>query len=257
MFQRKKENFTYLLIGVLAIIAVGLAVIFFNKEKLKDNFQDQGSGKPSEEEGLIKDNKEALEKAKNGEEGVLRKIDETDHIIGGLGAPVELIIYSDFQCPFCADFSKTVKRVINEFGDKIVVAYRHFPLTAIHDNALAAAIASECAAEQGKFWEMHDQLFYDNEADRMSAVQFKDDAKELKLNQVKFNKCLDTEKYKDKVMSQMLEGRNAGVTGTPGSFLNGQPLPGAYPFEDFTDSGGYARKGMKSLIEKALSNLSK
>lgn len=257
MFQRKKENFTYLLIGVLAIIAAGLAVIFFNKEKLKDNFQNQESVKPSEEEELVKDNKKALERAKNEEEGVLRKIDETDHIIGNLGAPVELIIYSDFQCPFCADFAATVKMAINAFGGKIVVAYRHFPLTAIHDNALAAAIASECAAEQGKFWEMYDKLFSDNEAGRMSATQFKDDAKELKLNQVKFNKCLDTEKYKDKVMSEMLEGRNAGVTGTPGSFLNGQPLPGAYQYEDFKDSGGFERKGMKSLIERALSNLNK
>jgi protein-disulfide isomerase len=260
IFKQKKDNYKSLLIGIIVIITIGLAVVAVSnliKENGGKNIIVQKEKTNSEESELLDKNKEALEKAKNGEEGVLRKIDETDHIVGKLEAPVELIIYSDFECPFCADFAKTVKRAINEFGDKIVVAYRHFPLTAIHDNALAAAIASECAAEQGKFWEMHDKLFYDNETGRMSATQFKADAQELKLNQVKFNKCLDTEKYKDKVMSEILEGRNAGVTGTPGSFLNGQPLPGAYQYEDFTDSGGYARKGMKSLIERALSNLNK
>ena len=257
MFKKKKLKslIPSFLFVVIIVIAVGLLTLFvFNINKGGKKSADKKVKTESEEQKLLNENKQAWEKAKNGEEGVLRKIDEADHIIGKLDAPAQLIIYSDFQCPFCADFAKTVQGAINEFSDKIVVAYRHFPLTAIHDNALAAAIASECAAEQGKFWEMHDKLFYDTETGRMSSTQFKADAKELKLNQVKFNKCLDTEKYKDKVMSQMLEGRNAGVTGTPGSFLNGQPLPGAYQYEDFTDSGGYARKGMKSLIERALNN---
>ncbi len=260
VFQRKKTKSlipTFLVI-VLFVLVVGLLTLFiFNAAKDNEKTVEKKEAAESEVQKLLRENKKALERTKNETSGALRKIDEADHIIGKLDAPVELIIYSDFDCPFCADYAKTVKRVIDEFGDKIVVAYRHFPLTAIHDNALAAAIASECAAEQGKFWEMHDKLFSGNEAGRMSAAQFKNNAKELNLNQVKFNKCLDTEKYKDEVMSQMLEGRNAGVTGTPGSFLNGQPLPGAYPFEDFTDSGGYQRKGMKSLIERALNNLNK
>lgn len=79
--------------------------------------------------------------------------------LGKVGSPITLIEYSDFQCPFCARSEPTVKQVLSEYGDKVLFAYKHFPLTQIHPHAQAAAEASECAKDQGKFWEFHEKLF--------------------------------------------------------------------------------------------------
>lgn len=189
----------------------------------------------------------------NGAESKLRPIDSTDHIIGDLGAPVQMIIYSDFECPYCAQFANTVKTINQEFGNKVAIAFRHYPLAG-HKQAAEAAEASECAAEQGKFWGMYDKLFTDNTAGKMSKEQFEQDAVDLGLNKDQFNQCLDSGKYADKVKTLKEEGDEAGVTGTPTSFINGNIYPGAYPFEDFTASDGAQEKGMKSIIIKLLNN---
>lgn len=181
----------------------------------------------------------------------LSPISDKDHVLGKLDAPVQMIIYSDFECPYCARFVDTIKKIEKEFNDKVVIAFRHFPL-AFHKQAIPAAIASECAAEQGKFWEMHDKLFEDSENKKFNVDEFKNDAKELGLDQAKFNQCLDTSKYKDKVLSQMLGGKNAGITGTPTSFVNGEFVIGATPFEDYEDSEGMQREGLKKIIERKL-----
>ena len=181
----------------------------------------------------------------------VRPIDSSDHVFGQLNAPVKIIIYSDFECPYCADFSQAIKQTEQAFGDKVAVAFRHYPLAG-HPEAETAAEASECAAEQGKFWGMHDKLFADNMAGRMSPEQFKADAVDLSLDAEKFNQCLDSGKYKAKVAEQLAEGKRVGVTGTPTFFLNGLIYPGAYPFEDFPGQGGKMEKGLKSLINELL-----
>lgn len=181
----------------------------------------------------------------------VRLVDQTDYVRGDLKASVQIIIYSDFECPFCAKFAQTIKKVEENFKDKVVMAFRHYPLPS-HPEAEKAAEAAECAAEQGKFWEMHDKLFADNTAGRMSPEQFKIDAADLGLNQEQFNGCLDGEKYKDKVEGQIIEGAKAGVTGTPTFFINGNIYPGAYQFEDFTAPDGQPEKGMKSIISEWL-----
>jgi protein-disulfide isomerase len=181
----------------------------------------------------------------------VRPIDSTDHVWGDLKAPVQMIVYSDFECPFCAKFAQTVKVIEENFKDKVAITFRHYP-SAGHLEAETAAEVSECAAEQGKFWEMHDKLFADNVAGRMGLEQFKQDATDLGLNQNQFNQCLDNGQYAAKVSTQKAEGKKAGVTGTPTSFINGNIYPGAYPFEDFTAPDGRPEKGMKSIISELL-----
>ena len=183
--------------------------------------------------------------------GAVRPIDAADHLKGELNAPVQMTVYSDFQCPFCAQFTATMKKLEGYFRSQIVIAFRHYPLPG-HAAAGKAAEASECAAEQGQFWPMHDKLFADNVAKRMSVEQFKADAAELGLNTERFNQCLDGGQYAAKVAEQKAEGDAAGVTGTPTSFINGNIYPGAYPFEDFTASDGRPEKGMKSIISELL-----
>jgi protein-disulfide isomerase len=174
-------------------------------------------------------------------------VNNDDHVWGNSQAPVTMIVYSDFECPFCSKFAETMKQVEENFKDKVTITFRHYPLPG-HPDAEKAAEASECAAEQEKFWEMHDKLFADNVGGRMSVEQFKKDAVDLGLNQEQFNQCLDSGKYKDKIAAQKAEGNKAGVTGTPTFFVNGNIYPGAYPFEDFTSPDGRQNQGLKSII---------
>ncbi|MFH0892325.1 MAG: thioredoxin domain-containing protein [Candidatus Falkowbacteria bacterium] len=252
--DQKKENRKFIAAVVILILlmAVLYAALVLNGRQAAPSSQLPDVPAIPDDAAIITEaNRQAIKDAERAEFFKIRPIDSTDHIQGEEGAPVEIIVYSDFECEFCANFSDTLKKAEEEYGEKLVVAYRHYPLR-LNPNSEAAAIASECAAEQGKFWEMHDKLFMDNKNNNMGPDQFKQDAAAIQLDRVKFNQCLDMEKYKDKIWAQFAEGKDAGVAGTPNSFINGEPVPGDVPFEDFTDSAGVGRKGMKSIIERHL-----
>lgn len=199
--------------------------------------------------GFILMAKEGKAPQNNGQTVV--PINEVDHVWGDVKAPVQIIVYSDFECPFCVRFAQTMKQIEENFKDNVAITFRHYPLFG-HPDAKSAAEASECAGEQGKFWEMHDKLFVDNTAGRMSVEQFKQDAVDLGINTEQFNQCLDSNKYKDKIAEQKNQGDKAGATGSPTIFVNGNIYPGAYPFEDFTSPDGRQNKGMKSIIGELL-----
>ncbi len=167
------------------------------------------------------------------------KLNSTDHVLGSSKAKVTIVEFSDFQCPFCGQFHPTLKRVLSEYKDRIRLVYRHFPLDSIHQEARPAANASECAAEQGKFWEYHDKLF-ENQA-KLSASYYPQLATELKLNTGKFNDCLSKKKYESKIDADYQSGIDAGVRGTPHSLVNGAAVSGAVPYEQ-----------LKSIIDQQL-----
>lgn len=150
------------------------------------------------------------------------------HIRGNKNAAVKLVEYSDFQCPFCGQFYPTMKRLLAEYGDKVSLQYKHFPLS-FHPNALPAAEASECAAEQGKFWEFHD-LDFSNQAELSPAI-LPTWARSLGLNMTQFNTCFASGKYKAKIQAEYAEGAAHSVQGTPTTFINGTLLSGAVPYE--------------------------
>ncbi|MEA3463540.1 MAG: thioredoxin domain-containing protein [Patescibacteria group bacterium] len=247
-----KNKFTFLtvliIVCIFGITAV-LAVYLKNKES---NIKQQQIN--TEAEALKQANNDTIKKAWSQSIKQVRAIDNTDHLWGGLEAPAQLIIYNDFGCPFCLKFYNVIERIKQEFGDNAVIAFRHYPL-AMHTNAMTAAIASECAAEQGKFWQMYHKLFADNKAKQMNKERFKKDAVEIGLNRSQFNKCLETEKYKDKINAQIIEGKNAGVIGAPTIFVNGEQFAGAAPFEDYVALDGADEEGMKSVIERHINNV--
>ncbi len=258
----KKINLiSAVLIGAIILIIIILVFLYMRakaENKLsstKENNQtSEILNKNDNSDNLEAAKKQAIEEAASASSRPVRQIDDSDHILGNISAPVQLIIYDDFECPFCADFYDTVKQIKEYFGKQVVIAFRHYPLS-FHSLAMPAALASECASEQGKFWEMYDLLFTANKENNLSAAYFKEAADDLGLDLVQFNQCFDTEKYKDKIQAQFIEGKNFGVSGTPGNFINGEPAPGAVPFEDFTDSQGRQREGMKSIIERHLEKL--
>ncbi|HEY6894639.1 MAG TPA: thioredoxin domain-containing protein [Rhodanobacteraceae bacterium] len=149
---------------------------------------------------------------------------------GPANAPIELIEFSDFQCPFCQRANPTVDQVLATYGDRIHFVYRHFPLPS-HPNARPAAEASQCAAEQGKFWAYHDKLFAN--PSRLSEADLKQQAAELGMDSTKFNACVDSHKYKDQIDTDVQAGEAAGVNGTPAFFINGRMINGALPFSEF------------------------
>jgi protein-disulfide isomerase len=149
---------------------------------------------------------------------------------GPANAPVEIVEFSDFQCPYCLAAHSTVKRVLDTYGDHIHFVYRHFPLPN-HPNAHPAAEASQCASEQGQFWPYHDRLFAN--PGKLTDADLKQSAAELRLDTARFNACVDSHKYKDFVDADVKAGQEAGVSGTPAFFINGRELTGAQPFETF------------------------
>src|SRR3989344_8669189 len=172
--------------------------------------------------------------APTGPEGDVTKIaavSGADHIRGDENAKVTLIEYSDFECPFCSRFRPTVEQVLAEYPGDVRLVYRHFPLRSIHPQAQKAAEASECAAEQGKFWEMHDALFNLNLTQSLSLDSMKKAAADLGLNTSTFNTCLDNGEKTQAVEEDYQNGIAAGVRGTPGSFIGDQYVPGALPFD--------------------------
>jgi protein-disulfide isomerase len=150
--------------------------------------------------------------------------------LGPANAPVEIVEFSDFQCPFCLRAHPTVDQVLKTYGDRVRFVYRHYPLPG-HPNARPAAEAAECAAEQGKFWPYHDKLFASQS--RLSEADLKQDAAELGMDASKFNACVDSHKYAAKVEADLHAGQEAGVDGTPAFFVNGRLISGAQPFEAF------------------------
>ncbi|MCI0569407.1 MAG: DsbA family protein [Myxococcaceae bacterium] len=149
---------------------------------------------------------------------------------GPENAPVTIVEFSDFQCPFCSRVIKTLDDVVKEYDGKVRLVFRHFPLD-FHKQAPKAAEAAMCAADQNKFWEYHDALFANQQA--LEPEKLKEYAKQVGLDPAKFDACLDSGEKAAQVQKDMEAGKAAGVSGTPAFFINGRPLSGALPPEEF------------------------
>src|SRR5713101_978045 len=150
---------------------------------------------------------------------------------GNPKAPVVILEFSDFQCPYCQSVESTLKNLRAKYEGRVSLAYRDLPLRDIHPQAELAAEASRCAEEQGKFWEYHDLLFANqNKLDRPGLVEL---ASRLKLDEKQFDSCLSGGKYKEQIEQDRQLGLRAGVSGTPGFFINGNMLSGNLPQDSF------------------------
>jgi protein-disulfide isomerase len=171
---------------------------------------------------------------------------DDDPIRGDPNAPITIIEFSDFQCPFCARFHvQTLPSLLEEYieSGKVKLVYRDFPIQSIHPNALPAAVAAECANEQGKYWEYHDTLFekqnsWARQDSNSAIITFTQYAQDIELEMEQFNSCLGTGKYLQEVQNDLSDGRDYDITGTPGFFIGNDEigfvkLNGAQPFESF------------------------
>jgi protein-disulfide isomerase len=150
---------------------------------------------------------------------------------GNPRAPITIVEFSDYQCPYCQGVETTLKGVLAKYEGQVSLGYRDFPLQQIHPQAQPAAEASRCAAEQGRFWEYHD-LLLTNPA-MLHQAGFVEHARKLQLDEKRFEACLTSGRFRSAVQSDYQDGLKAGVNGTPGFFVNGIFLNGNQPVSAF------------------------
>jgi protein-disulfide isomerase len=157
---------------------------------------------------------------------------DDDYVFGPADAPITIIEFSDFQCPYCRQwYTEVLQPLFEMYPGKIRFVYRDFPLTNIHPEAVPAAIAANCAGEQGKYYEYHNSLF--GGAYGLGGDAYQKYAADLALDSEQFSACVKSEKYRDEIFADLEWASNLGVQSTPTFFLNGIPLVGAQPLETF------------------------
>jgi protein-disulfide isomerase len=163
-----------------------------------------------------------------------------DPSIGPADAKLTVVLFEDFQCPFCRQQFTALRTAIAKYSDSVRFVYRDFPISDKHPDAAKAAEAGGCANEQGQFWAYHDKLFLN--ADHLSVTDLKTYALQLHLDAAKFNDCLDSGKYTAEVNADFQDGLEAGVTGTPTFFFNGNRVAGVLNADGFDQIISYLNK---------------
>lgn len=159
--------------------------------------------------------------------------DTTRPSLGPANAPLLIVEYSDFQCPFCKQEVPVLQQVVAEYGDKVRIEYRHYPIYQIHPRAVIAGVASECAHVQGRFWDYHDLIFENQK--NLSDADLLVYARRLGLNQEQFAQCMKSPPPQKRVTNDYNEARAAGVRATPTFFINGKFVEGAIAIEQWRD----------------------
>jgi len=167
-------------------------------------------------------------------------VNDKDHILGDFNAPIELVEYADYQCPYCKQAYYIIKDIHRELDDQLKFVFRNFPLTDLHTHALKAALAAEAAGSQDKFWEMHDILFENQEY--LEDEDILDYANNIGLDIPRFEKDLVKDQYMEKVKKDYSSGIKYDVQGTPTFFINGQLYDGNWASSQFIEY-------LKSFIE--------
>jgi protein-disulfide isomerase len=151
---------------------------------------------------------------------------------GSERAPVTIVKFEDFQCPYCKTVQTTYQELLKRYNGKLRLVHKDLPLDTIHPQARQAAEAARCAGEQGKFWEYHDTLYANSP--KAAVEELKAYAKQVGINTESFEQCFTSGKYKGLVQRDLSEGAQLGLTGTPTFFINGREMSGAQPVEAFT-----------------------
>jgi len=157
---------------------------------------------------------------------------DDDPYVGSETAPITIVEFSDYECPFCRQWhSEVFTKLLDTYGDQIRFVYRDFPLESLHVNAKPAAEAANCANEQGVFWDYHDKLFSMELG--LTSEAYQDYASQLGMDEDAFQECIESGRYQQEVQSDFDFAANLGVRSTPTFFINGIAVVGAQPFEIF------------------------
>ncbi|MFA5994948.1 MAG: thioredoxin domain-containing protein [Patescibacteria group bacterium] len=167
--------------------------------------------------------------------GVILPTIDNDPAMGNAKAPMQIIAFEDFQCPYCEQAYAIERQLVQKYPNDILFVYRDFPLTTLHAQAWPAALAANCANEQNKFWAYHDLMFAEQKNITQANI-FQTWADKLKLNGTQFASCLSSQKYQEEVQQDFDAGVLAGVDRTPTYFVNGVKLTGVYTLEEWEEA---------------------
>jgi len=237
--QQDQSFYLGLAIGVAAISVIGfiaMTAAYFQKGDVANT--DDGENKVAVEDKKVNPTPAPTPTPSAGAP-VDIKVTDSDHIRGNKNAKVTIVEFSDYQCPFCSRHHTTMQQVMRDFPNDVRWVYKHFPLDSLHPYARKAAEAAECAGDQDKFWEYTDDLYANQKS--ITPTYLSDLAKTIGLKSSQFEECLSSGKYVAKVNKDFSEGQAVGVSGTPGSVVNGQLIKGAVPYEQ-----------LKATIQNAL-----
>jgi len=236
---------------VIVVVLLAFIALWIYQKTMKP-----GTSKPTstENQAMVADNlKTANQEALENIDLTLSEVPpltSTDHLLGPIEAPAQLIIYTDFSDPLAAQFVPIIKELKSKFNDDLVVAWRQHPLT---NNPLAneAAVAIECAAKQGKFFDYAERIATIS-AQEQILPEWSALASELNLKVDDFNNCLTKPEVQATIDHWSAEAEALGAIGVPTSFLNKKLLTGVYPLEDFTASDGQVKSGLVALVQEAI-----
>lgn len=222
--RRRRFNWTILLVPLAFVLGIGSGYLLWGRNPAAAKAQPAGT--------------EQAAGAADSQVNIPSKVkrydvpEAGDPSIGPKNAPITIIEFSDYQCPFCKRWHDEVFHQLQaKYPDKVRIVYRNFPLSSIHPDATSAAEAAECANEQGAYWQFHDKLFSDQYGLGQDAyVKY---ASDLKLDVNKFTQCFTQRRYQKNVQADFDYASNLGVSSTPTFFLNGIPIVGAQPYNVF------------------------
>lgn len=242
--MRKK---TFLLLGVI-ILAV-FVFVFLSLGRTKLPFFGS-KHTPSETESLLKVNEDAIAKALHAQSSEVPPLGDKDLLFGDSKAQVKVIVYEDLSFVYGLSFDEKIQKIKEEFGDKVVIAYRPFVLS--NSLGLQIAEALECAKEKGKGLEMRSKIIDKSQKDSLNQDVFIALAQELGLKTTDYKQCLENNKYSATILNQSSEANNYSVFGAPTTFINKELVTGDRSLEDTTDSNGQKIEGLKTIINRQL-----
>lgn len=231
--QKTSQPAVFWVLGILVsfILGVGAGYLIFARPVESQLRAAQAAATAASESAAAAQQQAAAQQANQEVKRYPVPIDNNP-VLGKADAPITLIEFSDYECPFCRRWHQEVFPLIQQkYGDKIRFVYRDFPLTNIHPNALPAAVAANCAGEQGRYWEFNARLF--DGTDPLSRATYEKIAADYNLNTADFAQCLDENRYQAEVEADFAYASELGVRSTPTFFINGLAVVGAQPFEVF------------------------
>lgn len=219
------------LLGIVVLIFLGFFVYYTWQFKYGDPEQVEKLARQiqSDKFTLVDSNQKAKTET---EKPVAKYIRPHNPTMGNLQAPVTIVAFIDFECPYCQAAHPVFKQVQQTYGTAVKFVFKHMPLTSIHPRAASAALAAQCAHEQGKFWQYHDILFTKKQLDDESLVSA---AETVGLNMESFASCYDTQRYSQDVQADLIDGVDLGVRGTPTYFVNQHIVEGVLDLSQWNE----------------------
>lgn len=161
------------------------------------------------------------------------KINDSDPVRGLPSAPITIVEFGDFDCPYCATMNSVLKEVLRAYPEQVRLVWKDYPINSLDNKSHAAAVAARCAQSQGKFWEMHDLIFADTDSYILPSSRFAKYAEELNLNLEEFNQCLESESTGSQVENGIQEAEDLLIEATPHFYIEGQEISGIATLDDF------------------------